>query len=38
MEMMLIPDRHMPVKNLIMTNIIYDEEKALRIANVNEDM
>lgn len=37
MEIMLIPARDIPVKNLIMVNITYDVENALSTANVKED-
>lgn len=36
-EMILIPARDIPVKSLMMTNIMYDVENALRTANVRED-
>ena len=35
--MILIPASDSPVKNLMMINITYDEENALRIANVMDD-
>lgn len=36
-EIILIPASDIPVKNLMMTNIIYDGEIALRTANIMED-
>lgn len=36
-EIILIPASDIPVKNLMMTNIIYDVENALRIAKVMDD-
>lgn len=36
-EMILIPASDIPVKNLMMTNIIYEVENALRTANVMDD-
>lgn len=36
-EIMLIPARDIPVRNLIMANMTNDVETALRIAKVSED-
>lgn len=36
-EMILIPASDIPVKNLMMTNITYDVENALRTANIVDD-
>lgn len=38
MEIMLIPESAIPVKNLMMTNTTYDGENALRTANIKEDI